>query len=114
MLNGDFGKLYEWSGLSQQKFHPDKFWCLHMINPQTKNCSNSLLNNINFNNKKLPLTIHPPWPKYIGVFMDNRLNFKYHIKKCDKKVRSAGQLSFFFSYILPHFLYVTLYGSSSV
>jgi hypothetical protein len=98
-VNTEFRKLCHYFRLNKLSLHPDKTKYL-LISPSTSNdCNRRLLINNNNNDQDNPLNIHElqrvkcsdkiPAIKYLGVYFDPNLNFKYHISQISKKLSHA-------------------------
>ena len=116
VLKGDFSKLIKWSSTTQQLFHPKKFKLFQLKNDfPRKNLQNT---DVFFGDQKLKWIFSKPFPKYIGAYLDDKLNFIYHMTKVVSivdfntwKLRndthnlySATLKNKFYAWVFPHFL----------
>ena len=112
-LNADIAAMQNWMSLNKLKVNSNKCKCM-LIN--SKRNSEALNINIYIDNSKLEQVSEI---KYLGVIIDNKLNFKAHvqyiIKKVAKKINFLSRISniistlakitVYKSIIAPHFEY---------
>ena len=97
-MNADLKKICDWFRLNELSIHPDKSKFMIFNKNESSIDWDNISINLNFNNdgsndenliKKLGYinsesTI--PAVKFLGVFIDSKLNFEYHIKYIRKKI----------------------------
>ena len=98
LINADLKKICDWFRLNELSIHPDKSKFMIFNKNESSIDWDNISINLNFNNdgsndenliKKLGYinsesTI--PAVKFLGVFIDSKLNFEYHIKYIRKKI----------------------------
>jgi hypothetical protein len=97
-VNTQFQKLCNYFRLNKLSLHPDKTKYLFISHSQAPANLNIFINNNNLGEND-PSRIHKltivtnndavPAIKYLGVFFDSQLNFKYHISQLSKKLSNA-------------------------
>jgi hypothetical protein len=98
-VNTEFQKLCNYFRLNKLSLHPEKTKYLLITNQQTPIANLDLFINNNNPNENDPSRIHLlskvtssdkiPAIKYLGVYFDPNLNFKYHISQISKKLSNA-------------------------
>ena len=92
---------------------------MQIKNKFSVNLKKEIISEIKFDHKRPSWISRKEWPKYIGLYFDNRLDFKFHLEKTIIKVDqnmwrlknhcnsscSATLLNIFYCWIFPHFLY---------
>jgi hypothetical protein len=96
--NSEFQKLCTYFRLNKLSLHPDKTKYLHISHSATPPNHSIFINNNNHNEHdqtkihKLSRVLtddNVPAIKYLGVYFDPQLNFKYHISQISKKLSNA-------------------------
>jgi hypothetical protein len=98
-VNNEFQKLCNFFRENKLSLHPDKTKYLLISPTSSANCNRKIFinnNNINQNEASRIFELHRVTPsdkipaiKYLGVFFDQNLNFKYHISQVSKKLSHA-------------------------
>jgi hypothetical protein len=133
-VNSEFRKICNYFRLNKLSLHPDKTKFMLISNSKNSPVVSIFINNNNLNQtdpsnifqlSQVFSTDQIPAIKYLGVFFDPQLNFKYHINYVNKKISQAlyvlrsvknflpsGALkTLYFSLIHCHFVYaVEIWG----
>jgi len=99
LVNSEFQKLCTYFRINKLSLHPDKTKYLLISNTTLNTQNHKIFINNNNNNEDDPTRIHElsrvsttdivPAIKYLGVYFDPQLNFKYHISQISKKLSNA-------------------------
>jgi hypothetical protein len=123
LINNELIKICTYFRANKLSLHPEKTKFLVISSNQTVLSSNIelFINNNNTNDLANPNLIHPllrvtssdkiPAIKYLGVFFDPSLNFKYHINYINSKLSRALYSLRTVKHTLPTNSLVTLYYS---
>ena len=121
-MNKDLANVYNWSIANKLSLNPSKSNHL-IISPQ----QNILSLHVTLIINNLPI-LSCDKAKYLGIFIDSRLNFHSHLKSVENKVaRSVGILSklkhflpsnsllkLYYVFIHPHLLYgLSIWGCTT-
>lgn len=101
--NSELNKLKQWCDANELTVNPSKSTSL-VIYPKLRTANNEikfLYNNENISNCQ--------YTKYLGITLDNQLNFKEHIKSLEKKINKGVGILGKLKTILPSKTLVTLY-----
>jgi hypothetical protein len=119
-VNQEFRKICDYFRLHKLSLHPDKNKFMLISNSKTSPVISIFINNNNINEnepnnifqlKQVFNSDSVPAIKYLGVFFDPQLNFKYHINYISKKISKALYLLRSVKHILPAQALKTLYFS---
>jgi hypothetical protein len=119
-VNTEFTKVCNYFRLHKLSLHPDKTKCMIISNAKVSPDVSIFINNNNCNQndpanifklKQVFSTDDVPAIKYLGVFFDPQLNFKYHLGCVSKKISKALYILRSVKHVLPKSALKTLYFS---
>jgi Reverse transcriptase (RNA-dependent DNA polymerase) len=137
-VNAEFHKICTYFRQHKLSLHPDKTKFLIFSTAKTTPNVNIFINNNNLNENnpgnifsltKVNSSDETPAIKYLGVFFDPQLNFKYHVKYISKKLSQAlftlrsvknflnenAMKTLYFSIFHCHLVYaVEIWGSATI